>query len=62
MRFLVRMLIFIIDHFDVLEKNTDSMTKEEYESFKRMRDEFNKVPREKLDEIKKELNSITRSE
>lgn len=59
MKILIRILSFMIEHFDIMERNTDKMTKDEYESFMRIKSEFDKVPKDKLKEIKKELDSMS---
>lgn len=52
------MFLFLVEHFDILERNVDKMTKEEHESYMRIKSEFDKIPKDKLDNIKEELDSI----
>lgn len=62
MKLLIRMLSFIIGHFDILERNTDAMTKDEYDAFMRIKSEFNKLSSSQLDELKNELDSMNTEE
>ena len=58
MKVLIKMFLFLVEHFDILERNVDKMTKEEHESYMRIKSEFDKIPKDKLDNIKEELDSI----
>ena len=62
MKLLARMLSFLIEHISIMDENTDRMTKEEYDAYMRIKAEFDKVPKEKLAEIKKELDSMSGDE
>lgn len=57
MRLLAMAFSFLIEHFDILERNVNNMTKKEYEAYMRIKGEFEKLPKEKLESIRKDINN-----